>query len=44
MTIPIRVLGIGLQIYKSVQTYTGIDLHVCKSFCTLFFLQIINLI
>ncbi len=44
MTIPIRVLENGLQIYKCTQTYTGIDLHVCKSFYTLFFLQIINLL
>ena len=42
MTIPIRVLEIGLQIYKSAQTCTDIDLHVCRSFYTLFFLQIMN--
>ena len=27
MTIPIRVLEIDLQIYKSAQTYTSIDLE-----------------
>jgi len=43
MTIPIRVLEIGLQIYKSTQTCTNRGLHVCRSFCTLFFLQIMNL-
>ena len=43
MTIPIRVLEIDLQIYKNAQTYTGIDLHVCRSFYTLFFLQKMDL-